>query len=572
MNEKQKQYLKVKYVIDFVFSLVAVIILLPVFFVLAVLIWVDDPGPIIFRQKRVGEGKKYFQIYKFRTMKTSTPSDKPTHLLENPEQYITRVGRVLRKTSLDELPQLFNILKGELSVCGPRPALWNQYDLIEERDKYGANDIRPGLTGWAQINGRDELEIPQKARLDGYYVKHVSFKLDLKCFLGTFFVVVNGDGFVEGGTGEMERKGQQKKKLLILTNHSYMLYRFRRELIEDLAKKYEVVLSMPFVGHEKDFQAMNLRCIETQIDRRGINPFTDMKVLSMYYKMLKKERPDYVITYSIKPNIYGGLVCKWLKIPYCANVQGLGTAFQKPLLAGFVTFLYKFAFSRVRMVFFENEINAEEFRNRKILTSNKQKVLHGAGIDLDEYAYCENPQNETTHFLYLGRIMREKGISELFEAVKRLHEEQEDFVLDLVGFFEDEYKEKAEQLEKNHIVRYHGFQENPKPFYQAADCIVMPSYHEGMSNVLLEAAAIGRPVITSDIPGCREAVENGTTGILCKPKDTESLYGAMKQFLTLSSREKSAMGDAGRRKMELEFDKKAVVLETVQVLEQVWDN
>ena len=171
------------------------------FLVLAIAIKLDSPGPVLFKQTRIGIHKKHFEIYKFRTMRIDTPHDMPTHMLRNPEQYITRVGRFLRKTSLDEIPQLFNILVGDMAIVGPRPALWNQFDLIEERDKYGANDVRPGLTGWAQINGRDELEIEEKARLDGYYVENLSFGLDVKCFLGTVKSVLNREGVVEGGTG-----------------------------------------------------------------------------------------------------------------------------------------------------------------------------------------------------------------------------------------------------------------------------------------------------------------------------------------------------------------------------------
>uniref|UniRef100_UPI004056D29C sugar transferase n=1 Tax=Acetatifactor sp. TaxID=1872090 RepID=UPI004056D29C len=191
--------------IDIVLSVLGLIILLPVYLILIVAIKLDSKGPVLFRQKRVGIHKSHFNILKFRTMRIDTPKDMPTHLLQNPEQYITKVGRFLRKTSLDELPQIFNILKGDMSIVGPRPALWNQYDLIAERDKYGANDIRPGLTGWAQINGRDELEIPVKAKLDGEYVEKMGFIMDVRCFFGTFLSVLRGDGVVEGGTGSMER-------------------------------------------------------------------------------------------------------------------------------------------------------------------------------------------------------------------------------------------------------------------------------------------------------------------------------------------------------------------------------
>ena len=199
-------YRYIKRIIDILLSGLAIIILSPLLLILCIAIKLDSPGPIFFTQKRVGIHKTYFQIYKFRTMRTDTPKDMPTHMLANPEQYITKSGRFLRKTSLDELPQIFNIFKGDMSIVGPRPALWNQDDLVAERDKYGANDVTPGLTGWAQINGRDELEIPVKAKLDGEYVKKYGFTMDVRCFFGTFLSVLRQDGVVEGGTGSMKGK------------------------------------------------------------------------------------------------------------------------------------------------------------------------------------------------------------------------------------------------------------------------------------------------------------------------------------------------------------------------------
>ena len=199
-----------KRMLDIILSGCGIVLLAPVYLILAIAIKVDDPGPIFFRQKRVGLHKSHFNIMKFRTMKMETPRDMPTHLLENPEQYITRVGKVLRKTSLDELPQIFQIFTGEMSIIGPRPALWNQFDLIEERDKYGANDVRPGLTGWAQINGRDELPIDVKARFDGEYVEKLSFAFDCKCFFGTITSVLKHEGVVEGGTGQLEKEKNSK--------------------------------------------------------------------------------------------------------------------------------------------------------------------------------------------------------------------------------------------------------------------------------------------------------------------------------------------------------------------------
>ena len=199
-----------KRVIDLVLSAAGILVLGLPMLVLVLAIKLDSPGPVLFKQKRVGIHKKLFPILKFRTMRIDTPKDTPTHLLENPEQWITKVGSFLRKTSLDELPQIFNIFIGQMSIIGPRPALWNQYDLIEQRDKYGANDVLPGLSGWAQINGRDELEIPVKARLDGEYVKKMSFLFDCKCFFGTITSVLKSDGVVEGGTGELNRHKEEE--------------------------------------------------------------------------------------------------------------------------------------------------------------------------------------------------------------------------------------------------------------------------------------------------------------------------------------------------------------------------
>lgn len=199
-----------KRVIDIVLSLLGLCLLSPVFLLVIIAIKLDSKGPIFFKQKRVGKNKKIFKIYKFRTMKVDTPKDAPTHLLKSPDFFITKVGKVLRKSSLDELPQLINIIKGEMSIIGPRPALWNQYDLITERDKYHANDVFPGLTGWAQINGRDELPIQNKAALDGEYIEKIGFLFDVKCFIGTIFSVIKNDGVIEGGTGSIQKREEMK--------------------------------------------------------------------------------------------------------------------------------------------------------------------------------------------------------------------------------------------------------------------------------------------------------------------------------------------------------------------------
>lgn len=357
-------------------------------------------------------------------------------------------------------------------------------------------------------------------------------------------------------------------KYLVITNHSYMLWQFRRELMAELQKYGEVVISMPYVGHEDDFQRMGCRCIRTDVDRRGINPVTDLVLYRFYKKLLKTEKPDMVITYSIKPNIYAGFACRQMGIPYCVNVQGLGTAFQKEPVASIVTLMYRVSVKKAKTVFFENEENAAEFVRRRIMLAEKQKLLHGAGVNIDYYIQQPYPGEERgIHFLFLGRIMKEKGVDELFEAAKRLKKKYKDqVVFELVGFFEDEYKNTVEQLEEDGVVVFHGFQSDPMPYYGMSHCVVLPSYHEGMSNVLLEAASTGRALITTDIPGCREAVDDEINGFLCKRMDAESLYECMERFLTLNPDEREKMGLEGRRKMEREFDKDSVVHETVKAI------
>lgn len=563
-------YMGIQRVVSFVLALAGIIILSPLLLILAVWVASDSKGPVFFVQKRVARSKadgtyQYFPIYKFRTMYVDAPKDMPTHLLQNTDALITKAGRFLRKTSLDELPQLFNVLKGDMNLIGPRPALYNQTELLAFRDKYGANFVRPGITGLAQVMGRDELPEEIKARYDGIYAQNVGLYIDVYSFFKTISVVLKSEGVVEGGTGALAQESQRKKKILIFTNHSYMLYQFRRELIAKILEDNEVVLSMPFVGHEEDFENMGCRCIETQLDRRGINPLTDLKLLKFYKKLLKEEKPDKVITYSIKPNIYAGILCRFMKIPYCANVQGLGTAFQKKGLAVLVGAMYRASFRKVDVVFFENSANAQEFTSRKLVDEEKIRILNGAGVNLERYKYTpynHHSENNTEkrHFLFVGRIMREKGVDELFEASRRLNQKYgQAAVLDIVGFFEDEYASVVEELERDGIAVFHGFQSDTRPFYAMADVVVLPSYHEGMSNVLLEASAMGRPVITSDIPGCREAVEDGITGYLCPAKNADELYKKMEIIMNKNISDIEEMGKQARKRMEKMFDKNDIV-------------
>ena len=359
------------------------------------------------------------------------------------------------------------------------------------------------------------------------------------------------------------------KQILILANHSGGLYDFRKDLIAELKKYANVTAAVPHNDRWEELCELADRVIELPVDRRGMNPVRDAKLFRQYRAMLKKVRPDLVLTYTIKPNIYGGLACRMARIPYAVNITGLGSAIENGgWLRRFVLALYKPAMKGARAVFFENAGNRDSLVSAGVVPEGRDVVLNGAGVSLEDYPYQPYPQEGPVRFLFVGRVMHEKGVDELFAAAKRMKQEFGDGVeFHIVGSFEEAYKPVMDELEQSGVVRYHGYQPDMKPFYAMASCVVLPSYHEGMSNVLLEAAASGRPLITSDIPGCREAVEDGASGYLCPAKDADTLYAAMRRFASLPQVEQAELGRHGRERMEQRFSKAAVVAETIKHLE-----
>jgi len=359
-------------------------------------------------------------------------------------------------------------------------------------------------------------------------------------------------------------------KVLILANNAEGLYKFRKELIQELLNQgCEVYVSIPKGVFLENLKEMGCRFIDTFVDRRGMNLKTDMKLILFYKKVLKKIHPDMVITYTIKPNIYGGLMCRMLRVPYAVNITGLGTAFQsESMVKKLVIFLYKLALKKAKVVFFENIGNKQTFLDLHILKEKQICVLHGAGVNLADYPFSEYPSDEGTRFLFIGRVMKEKGVDELFEAAERITQQRSDVFFDVVGPLEDDYKSRLEELVQKGVIVYHGYQKDVKPFIEKCHCFVLPSYHEGMANTLLEAGAIGRPLITSNIHGCLEAVEEGKNGYLAEEKNAESLLGQLEKFLGLSYEERKGMGQASREVVQEKFDKKKVVGKTIREIER----
>lgn len=364
-------------------------------------------------------------------------------------------------------------------------------------------------------------------------------------------------------------------KILVICNSASGLYDFRVMLLKKLISLGNSVAAVVPVANEpgelkaeKALEMERIQLLHIPMERRGMNPIKDLKLLLAYVKVIRKHKPELVITYTIKPNAYGGIACQLCGVPYAVNVTGLGTAFQgNGMLRKFVTVLYKVAFRKANVVFFENEGNREVILNAGIISKERTHVLHGAGVDLEKFPYLEYPKDDDcTRFLFIGRVMQEKGIDELFAAMRMLRKNGVNCHLDILGGFDEDYSEKIKECEEEGWLTYHGYQSDVRPFIADCHCFVLPSWHEGMANTNLECAASGRPVITSNIHGCMEAVEDGVTGYLCERKNPENLYEIMKRFTELPYNGRKDMGAAGRKHMESVFDKRIVVEETLGVL------
>lgn len=355
-------------------------------------------------------------------------------------------------------------------------------------------------------------------------------------------------------------------KILILANNDVGLYKFRKELIQELIRKgHKVIVSLPEGELIPDIKKLGVKVILTDVDRRGINPLTDLGLMIKYLRMGLTLKPDLVITYTIKPNVYGGLICRVLKIPYAENITGLGTTFQKDnMVKKLVCLLYRIGCGRAKVVFFENEGNKQIFLEHHLIREEQAYRLNGAGVNLEEYPYTEYPdESEPIRFLFIGRIMKEKGVDELFEAASRIKQEYPEVLFDIVGPMEDEYGSVIEELEKDGIITYYGYQKDVRPFIAKCHCFVLPSWHEGMANTLLEAGAMGRPLITSRIHGCMEAVEEGKNGYLFEKKNVQKLYDSLCQFISLTFEKKKNMGLLSRAVIETMFDKNEIVKSTL---------
>lgn len=362
-------------------------------------------------------------------------------------------------------------------------------------------------------------------------------------------------------------------KILILTNSDAGLYKFRKELIEELVKEHEVYASSPCDTYKEEIKNLGCKIGSTKLlYRRGTNPKKDLTLLHYYLRLLKKIKPGAVITFTIKPTIYGGIACSIKNIPYISCITGLGTAIENGgFLSALANNMYKVSLKKASCIFFENKSNMDFFADKKITTKNT-RLVQGAGVDLKRYPFLDYPEeNDEIRFLYVARIMKDKGIDELLEAFTYIKQKYPYTKLDIVGGYDEDYSEKINKAQQADIIKYYGERQDITDFYKKAHCIVLPSYHEGMSNVLQEASSSGRPVIASDVPGCREIVDDKKSGFLCKRKDASSLIEAFEKFIALSREERKNMGMVARKKMENEFDRKYVVEAYIEEILRIRD-
>lgn len=350
-------------------------------------------------------------------------------------------------------------------------------------------------------------------------------------------------------------------RILFLANDDEGLYKFRKELIETLLKDNDVFISLPYGKYVENLKDMGCSYIQTEFERKGTNPVKDIKLISFYKKIIKDTKADVVLTYTVKPNVYGGLACQATNTPYLVNITGLGSALENPgILQNILIVLYKLGLRKARKVFFQNETNRDFMINKNIVSKEKTTIIPGSGVNLNEYKLLDYPSNETTDFVYIGRIMKEKGFGQYIDAAKYIRNKYPNTRFHICGAYEDDYRQEVEELVKDDVVIYHGSVKNMVDIYSLIHCTIHPTYYpEGLSNVLLESLACGRPIITTDRPGCKEVVEDGINGFIVKQKDSDDLIKQIEKFLNLSLVERKQLGLNGRDKVEKEFDRKIVI-------------
>lgn len=597
-NHKESFYEKyVKRVIDIILSFGGLVVLSPLLIGIAIAIKIDDPGPVLFTQKRVGKNKEYFKLHKFRSMKMSTPHDTPTHMLENPEQYITKVGKFLRKHSLDELPQIWDIFIGNMSVIGPRPGLWNQDVLIAERDKYGANDVKPGLTGWAQINGRDELEISEKARLDGEYVKNMGLQMDIKCFLGSVGVFAHDDSVVEGGTGEMKKNSDHtetvKKKILVICQY-YKPEPFRiADICEEMVRRgheVQVVTGYPnypegvlYEGYGKGEHIDEVingvkvhRCYtvprQTGTVKRMMNYYS-YAASSIKYALSRKcvasdgTSFDVVFCNQLSPVMmaYAAIVYKKkYKIPavmYCLDL------WPESLIAGGIarkSVIYKYYHHVSKRIYRQMDkilITSRMFSNylRDEFGIKKEDIEY-----LPQYAegiFEQIPprvEDGTFNFMFAGNIGTVQSVETVIKTAEILKDEPVKFHIVGGGTDLERLQKMGEDMENVIFYGRRPIEQMPE-FYAKADAMLITLAADPILSLTLPGKvqsymAVGKPIIGAIDGETKTVIEEAQCGFCGRAEDEDELAENIRKFIKNPNRD--LMGENAKAYYEKHFEQK----------------
>ncbi len=571
--KKRKVSLALKRCFDiFIATIITLVLLIPML-VISVAIKLDSKGSVIFKQERITTYYKKFYIYKFRTM-VSNAEQLGTQITVSDDNRITKVGKVLRKFHLDEIPQLFNILKGEMSFVGTRPEV-ERYVKVYTDEMLATLLLPAGVTSLASIKYKDEFELissaedcddiyinkvlPDKMKYNVQALKNFNILFDIGIMFKTFFSV-----FVK--EAEDTAKNDTKKALIIAEDARSLILTRKELLLSIMDAGISIDTFLPYDDYCEELKAMGIKVIDVPFDRRSTNPFNDIKLFFTYKKLIK-EKYDFGITYSIKPNIYGGIAMRKKSIPYYINVTGTGSAFYKGgLLKSIIEILYLPSSRHAGGLFFENSHDRDTFVEARLCKKEKTYVLNGAGINTSEFLPENYPNNHIKKILYIGRLMEEKGIEDLYPVIKDCNDKNKDVVFEFLGEFEDTYKESFEKFLQLKNVIYYGYQNNVRDYIKNCNCLILPSYHEGMANVLLEAAALGRPLLASDIPGCREAVMDGVSGYLFKAGDGVDIKEKVNLFLSLEYNQMEKMGKESRKHIEDNFERKDVVNNALGVI------
>ena len=584
--------------IDIILSFGGLVVLSPIYLVIAVAIIIDDPGPVLFTQKRLGQNKQYFKLHKFRSMKMSTPHDTPTHMLENPEQYITKVGKFLRAHSLDELPQIWDIFVGNMSVIGPRPGLWNQDVLTAERDKYGANDVKPGLTGWAQINGRDELEIPVKAKLDGEYVEKESFLFDVKCFLGTVGKVAKDDSVVEGGTGDKNKKGEEnessineKKKILVVCQY-YKPEPFRiSDICEEMVRRgheVQVVTGYPnypegvlYDGYGKGKKIDEVingvrvhRCYtvprQTGALKRMLNYYSYV-ISSVRYAVSKKckasdNKPfDVVFCNQLSPVMMAHAAIaykKKYKVPavmYCLDLwpESLiaGGVARESILYKYYHFVSKIIYRKMDKVLITSRMFSEYLQNEFGIEEERIEYLPQYAEGIFEKVESKE-ETGTFDFMFAGNLGAVQSVDTIIGAAALLKDEPVRF--HIIGSGSDlERLQKLGENEENVIFYGRRPLEEMPSFYEKADAMLITLQADPVLSMTLPGKvqsymAVGKPIIGAIDGETKKVIEDAKCGYCGKADDTEALAENIRKFI--KNPEKDLMGENARDYYEKHFE------------------